>query len=112
MRHTTGLRTMARGGLLLACFAVAACQTDQQFLDGPQPAAIDTALQRAKFELNCEQLEPTVLSRDIVQAGLAGPRFGGFPRAEYTIGVSGCGQRETYVVVCADEDECFAGDGR
>lgn len=101
-----------RSALPMALAALAACQTDQQFLDGPQPAAIDAALARAKFELSCEQVEPEVLSRDIVQPALAPVRLGGFPRAEYTIGVSGCGQKRTFIVVCDTETDCFAGEGR
>ena len=55
--------------------------------------------------------EPTVLSRGLTQPALVGPRFGGFPRAIYTIGVTGCGQKRTYNVTCNDETTCFAGDG-
>jgi hypothetical protein len=35
-------------------------------------------------------------------------------RAEYTVGVSGCGVRKTFVVICPEEgDGCFAaGPGR
>lgn len=112
MRRVTGRRPTAAAGMLLCCLAVTACQTDQQFLDGPQPAAIDAALARAKFELSCGKVEPTVLSRDIVQPAVGAVRFGGFPRAAYTIGASGCGQKETYVVVCNSDTECFAGEGR
>ena len=43
-----------------------------------------------------------------------GPRAYGIDRAEYTIGVSGCGDRKTFVVICPDGgDGCFAaGPGR
>jgi hypothetical protein len=99
-------------GCLIIAAALAACASDQSFLDGPQPAAVQAALSRAKFELSCSDPSPEVLSRDIVQPEAALPRFGGFPRAEYTIGVSGCGQKATYVVVCSDETDCFAGEGR
>ena len=37
----------------------------------------------------------------------------GFERAEYTIGVEGCGRRKTYIVVCQlDSTACFAASGR
>lgn len=98
--------------LALAFVPLAACQTDQQFLDGPQPAAVDAAAARARFELSCEAVATEVLSRDIVQPALGAVRFGGFPRAEYTIGVSGCEQKRTYVVVCNTDSDCFAGEGR
>ena len=40
-------------------------------------------------------------------------RFG-VERAGYTLGVSGCGKRATYVVLCPDQpgSTCFAGAGR
>lgn len=45
---------------------------------------------------------------------MMGPRAYGIDRAEYTIGVSGCGDRKTFVVICPDGgDGCFAaGPGR
>jgi hypothetical protein len=34
-------------------------------------------------------------------------------RAEYTIGVSGCGARKTFIVICPEEsDGCFAAGPR
>jgi hypothetical protein len=37
----------------------------------------------------------------------------GTERAEYTIGVSGCGKQRTYVVVCPlDSNACYAVSGR
>jgi hypothetical protein len=33
-------------------------------------------------------------------------------RAEYTIGVAGCNQRATYLVICAEGGGCVAGGGR
>lgn len=43
-----------------------------------------------------------------------GPLMNGIQRAEYTVGVAGCGRRTTFVVICPDEgDGCFAtGPGR
>ena len=36
--------------------------------------------------------------------------WAGVERAEYMVGVSGCGKRSTYIVICPlDSDECFAG---
>jgi hypothetical protein len=98
---------LATGTLLV----LAGCTSDQQILDSQQPAALDTALTRAKFDMSCPAAEPTVLSRGLTQPALVGPRFGGFPRAIYTIGVTGCGQKRTYNVTCNDETTCFAGDG-
>ena len=37
------------------------------------------------------------------------PRFAPPQRAEYTVGVEGCGKRVTYLVVCAEGGNgCFA----
>jgi hypothetical protein len=106
--------TSSKGCLLLAAIALAGCATDQQFLDSKQTMAVDTALQRARFDMNCPEASGTVLSRMLVQPPV-GPMGGvyGASRGEYTIGVAGCGQRTTLVVVCPDTSEgCFAADGR
>jgi hypothetical protein len=34
--------------------------------------------------------------------------FGGIERAEYTIGVEGCGKRSVYMAVCPDANNCNA----
>jgi hypothetical protein len=100
---------------LLAGVMLAGCASQSDFLDSKQAMAIDTAMQRAKFEMNCPAAQGSVLSRQYIQAPMAGPRMVavGVDRAEYTIGAAGCGQRLTYVVVCSDGTEgCIAGDGR
>jgi len=39
--------------------------------------------------------------------------WNGIERAEYTVGVEGCGEKSTYVVVCqVDSVSCFAVSGR
>ena len=38
----------------------------------------------------------------IQSPGVMNPRFAPPQRAEYTVGVAGCGQRATYLVVCAE----------
>jgi len=49
------------------------------------------------------------LSSNVLQPVL----WGGQERAEYTVGVSGCGKRATYVVVCAlGSPSCFAAASR
>ena len=42
----------------------------------------------------------TVLSQELVQPPVVGWRTIPITRSEYTVGVDGCGQRATYVVVC------------
>lgn len=103
---------MSRSWILLTLIAVllvAGCATPTQFLDSKQGMAIQTATSRAQFEMNCQQTAATILSRDVIQPTYIGPAAGGIDRAEYTIGVEGCGQRHTYVVVCPQGGTgCFA----
>ena len=54
------------------------------------------ALRRGQFELGCPTASGTILSRNVLQPVL----WGGVERAEYTIGVQGCGKRATYISVC------------
>src|SRR5262245_22981653 len=96
---------------LIAVLAVAGGVSQGQFLDNKQEMAMQTVLNRARFEMQCPQATGTVLSREVVQPAYQGPRMGGVQLAEYTIGVSGCGQRTTSVVICPDGGEgCFAAD--
>lgn len=103
-------RTTALAGLVSALFAMA-CQTQAQFLTSKQDAALQTAVSRGRFELNCPDAKGEVLSSEVVQPALQGPVVAGIQRAEFTIGVVGCGQRTTYVVACPEGGEgCFALD--
>ena len=96
---------------LIAVLIVAGCVSQSQFLDSKQAMAMQTVLNRERFELACPEATGTVLSREVVQPAIQGPRVGGLQRAEYTIGVSGCGKRTTSVVICPDGGEgCFAAD--
>ena len=100
--------------MLLLVVAGAGCATQAQFLAEKQPMAMQTAVNRARFELNCPQANGTVISQEVVQPALQGPWVGGIERAEFTIGVNGCGERKTFVVICPEGgDGCFAtGPGR
>src|SRR5512139_928779 len=94
---------------LIFALAVAGCATQAQFLASKQPLAMQTAVSRAQFDMGCQEVSPVVLSSDVIQPTYQGPYVGGIWRAEYTIGVSGCGKRHTYVVVCPQGGEgCFA----
>ena len=99
---------------LMAALAVVGCATQSQFLDSKQPMAMQTAVSRGRFEMNCPEATPTIISREVIQPALQGPWVNGIQRAEYTIGVSGCGRRTTFVVICPQYgDGCFAaGPGR
>ena len=107
---------MFRTCVLLALIAVIStgCATQQQFLQSKQDMAVQTALNRGKFEMNCQEATAVIISREVVQPALQGPWVNGIQRAEYTIGVTGCGKRMTFIVVCPDGGEgCFAtGPGR
>src|ERR1051325_1841069 len=97
---------------LLGALMAVGCQTQQQMLQSSQGMAIQTALNRAKFEMGCQSATGTVLSTNISQPSIQGPRGGtayGVQRLEYTVGVRGCGQRKTYIVVCPQGGGgCFA----
>ena len=93
---------------------LAACETQQQEVSGMQPQAEQAALNRGKFDLGCPAATAQMLSNEMIQQRYGGPIVGNAPdRAEYTVGVEGCGKRETYVVVCAQGGTgCVAGAGR
>lgn len=94
---------------LVAALVVTGCASQSQILDSKQDTAIQAALARGRFDLNCPTATGTVLSRDFIQPALAGPYVGGVNRAEYTIGVAGCEKRATYIVVCQEGTEtCVA----
>jgi hypothetical protein len=108
---------MTRPRMLAACAAgvaiAAGCATQSQQLVSRQPAAVETALQRGRFDLNCPSATGTVLSSDYIQPAIQGPWVMGLNRVEYTVGVAGCNQRTTYVVLCQEgTSTCFAADPR
>jgi hypothetical protein len=98
---------------IVAALAVAACNTTP-LTTTLQPMAMDFALKRAQFEMNCPTATASVLSSETIQPPARvlmanqGPE-----RAQYTIGVTGCDQRKTIVVLCAQGgDGCFAANGQ
>jgi hypothetical protein len=91
----------------------AGCQTTQQMLDVGQPNAMETALRRGRFELGCPGATATLLSDDFIQPAVQGPWVMGVSRMEYTVGIEGCGQRVTLVVMCQEGSQtCFAANPR
>ena len=113
MNLTTGSIFMRSPLLCVLLFIVAGCANQAKFLESKQATALQTAETRAQFEMNCPEAKGTVLSKEVVQPAVMAPRLGAVDRAEYTIGVAGCGKRDTYVVVCPDGgDGCFAAPGR
>src|SRR5262245_17379255 len=95
--------------ILVGAILLAGCATQQQMLASRQPEAEQTALKRGRFDLNCPGATATVLSSDFIQPAIQGPWVSGLQRVEYTVGVEGCNQRTTYVVICQEGTEtCFA----
>lgn len=104
--HTHKLLSIAAMAALAGCSTVPLTTT-------LQPQAMEYALKRARFDMNCPAATGTVLSSETLQPVLNGPLMMGTERAQYTIGVTGCGNRETLVVICAQGGNgCFAADGR
>ena len=94
---------------------ISACQTEAQFLAQNAPSALNTALARGRFELNCPQASGTVLSKKVAYInGIGMGGGGGYEWTEYTIGVRGCGKSAVYETMCRDQDNCnaFANTGR
>jgi hypothetical protein len=95
-----------RAALALSTVAVAVlfygCQSQQQMVDEMQTDATQVAKQRGKFELNCPTATAQVLSKEMIQSEIMNPRWAPPQRAQYTVGVSGCDKRATYLVVCAE----------
>jgi hypothetical protein len=92
--------------LALSAVAIAVmfcgCQSQQQMVDEMQADATQVAKQRGKFALNCPTATASVLSKEMIQSEIVNPRWAPPQRAEYTVGVSGCNKRATYLVVCAE----------
>ncbi|MGO4395802.1 hypothetical protein AB4Z46_31040 [Variovorax sp. M-6] len=98
---------------LLAALFITGCASGPPFIDQMQPEAVSMATRRGQFEMNCPAATGEMLSRETVQPLVQTWRFQGTVRAEYTIGVSGCGQRQTYVVICPENGAgCFAAGSR
>lgn len=107
------IETKLRYGLLatLSLFLIplGGCETTQQVLAADDGAAIDAATRRGRWELECPAATGTVLSSTMLQPIL----WGGIERAEYQVGVAGCGKRTTYVVLCPqDSTSCMATSNR
>ena len=75
------------------------------------PMAVQTAQRRAvRVQLSAATAQ--LLSQEMMTSPLEYTRFAPPDRAEYTMGVAGCGQRQTYLVVCTDGGGCVAVAGR
>jgi hypothetical protein len=107
MKTTFTVSTVAISALFCGC------QSQQQMVNEMQPDAVQVAQQRGKFELNCPAATASVLSQEMIQSAITNPRWAPPQRTEYTVGVSGCGKRATYLVICAvGGTGCVAGGAR
>ena len=98
---------------LIAALAVAGCTSQAQFLASKQPTAIQAAVTRGQFEMNCPNATGQVLSQEVTQPAIQGPYLQGEERGLFTIGVAGCGQRRVYQVFCpVGGDSCTALEGQ
>lgn len=88
---------------------LAGCANQTQMLDEKQSMAIDTAVDRGKFTMNCPSATGEVISREVVQPAMQSPWVHGIPRNEYTVGVTGCNRRHIFIVICPQGGEgCYA----
>lgn len=97
--------------IVVVSVLLSACASGPPFIDEMQPTAVEMAVRRGAFEMNCPAATGQVISSETVQP--VSFRFG-YEHAEYTVGVSGCGKRNSYVVICPDNGSrsCFAGASR
>ncbi len=95
---------------LIALLTVSGCApSQQQMLNNSQAMAVQTAVNRGQFDLQCRSATGTAISRGVVQPALQGPWVNGIQPAEFTVGVEGCRRRKSYIVVCPEGGGgCFA----
>lgn len=96
---------------VFSVLALAGCKTAEQRLDATQPKAIQVAEARARIEMKCPEATGTLLSREHVMPP-GGLVIRGMDSNEYKVGVTGCGNHETMIVVCPSDSGCFAAQSR
>ena len=95
----------------IGALGAAGCMSQAEYLASKQPTAIQTAVSRAQFEMNCPSATGEMLSQEFTQAVQTPIVQTGYSGL-FTIGVSGCGQRRVYQVFCAMQgDSCTALEG-
>ena len=82
--------------LVLVGLCAAACQTQQQNVQSKQAMAVQTAVSRAQFDMNCPSATGQVLSTNVSQPEVQGRWASayGVQRFEYTVGVRGCARAQ------------------
>ncbi|MCB1847057.1 MAG: hypothetical protein KDI04_06620 [Halieaceae bacterium] len=100
--------------LLALPMVLAGCTSSTQFRQQMEPVAVAEAQRRGSFEMDCPAATATLLSSETLQPEVRTFIYTGPERAVYNVGVSGCGKRTTYVVICPDngDNACFDGGSR
>jgi hypothetical protein len=95
---------------LIAVTIPAMLCASQPIEDALQPSAVKVAQQRGASELGCPAATAEVISKHAIEESQTTGWYE-FPRsAEYTIAVSGCSKRTTYLVTCKKfKNACNAG---
>ncbi len=102
------MNRVLKGSMVAVVMVAAGCQSTAQMMAAAEGQAVQEATNRGRFEMNCPAATGTVISKDLMQPAIQTIRFSGPERGEFTIGVSGCGQRTTYLVICPlDGSGCF-----
>ena len=83
----------------LALMAAGCASPGPPFIDQMQPQAESTAVRRGQLDMNCPAATGQVISRETTQPASF---YVGVPGAQYTVDVSGCGKKATYIVACPD----------
>src|SRR5215472_6752164 len=82
----------------------------QPLEDALQPSAVKVAQQRGASELGCPAATAEVISKHAIEESQTTGWYEFPRRAEYTIAVTGCGKRTTYLVACNKfKSACKAG---
>jgi hypothetical protein len=95
-----------------AVLAAVGCASQKDLLKDKEPEAMQVVLDRARYAMNCPSAQGSVLSKEVIQPAIQ-TVVGGPERAEYTIGVQGCGKRGVYIGICPQGGSgCFATEQR
>jgi hypothetical protein len=86
--------------MLASALLAGGCASGPPFVDQMQAKAVAEAQRRGQFELNCPEATGQVISQQELQPFA----FGGYVRAQYTIGVTGCGKRMVVEVFCSENN--------
>ena len=85
------------------------CASNPLPAEGLQPVALSTAQQRGAADLGCSAAIAQILNKETIQEPQETGRSETPRLTAYTIDVSGCGKRSTYLVSCDDQQKnCVA----